>query len=322
MPGGVAREGVPGKGMAGAPAAAADSEVPITRKIPFAARFARPRLWWLVVPMLALFVIFFVVPLASLFAISFDKPLAGSVTLRGDFVLTNFERIFTRPLYYDAILNSLGISAAVALLALLLGYPLAFLIAKTEHPGRNTLLMILVLSSMQLDTVIRLYGMMVLLGDTGLINGALRWAGLISRPLPLMYNVFGVVVGLVQITLPFMVLSLIAVIRSIHPSLEEAARSLGASQWSAFRFIVLPLSVPGILAGTLLVFALSISSYVVPALMGGWKVQVMPIHIYQQISEMGRWQFGAAIAVVLFVTSMIAVFVYDRVAVRASGGRT
>jgi putative spermidine/putrescine transport system permease protein len=309
--------------MAGAPiAAAADSDVPVARTLPLAARFTRPRLWWLVIPTLALFVIFFIVPVASLFAISLNKNVPGSVTLHGDFVLTNFVRIFTRPLYYDSIINSLEISAAVALLALLLGYPLAFLIAKTEHPGRNTLLMILVLSSMQLDTVIRLYGMMVLLGDNGLINGALKWAGLISHPLPLMYNVFGVIVGLVQITLPFMVLSLIGVIRNVHPSLEEAARSLGASRWSAFRFIILPLSVPGILAGTLLVFALSISSYVVPALMGGWKVQVMPIHIYQQISEMGRWQFGAAIAVVLFAASMIAVFIYDRVAVRTGGGLT
>jgi putative spermidine/putrescine transport system permease protein len=163
---------------------------------------------------------------------------------------------------------------------------------------------------------------MVLLGDNGLINGFLLRVGAITAPLPLMYNVFGVIVGLVQITLPFMVLSLIGIIKAIHPSLEEAARSLGASRWHAFVTIVLPLSMPGILAGTLLVFALSISSYVVPALMGGWKVMVLPIHIYQQIAEVGRWQFGAAIAVVLFVTSIAAVAVYHQAAVRTSGGRT
>jgi putative spermidine/putrescine transport system permease protein len=189
-------------------------------------------------------------------------------------------------------------------------------------PSRATLLMILVLSSMQLDMVIRMYGLMVLLGDNGLINGFLLRVGAITAPLPLMYNVFGVIVGLVQITLPFMVLSLIGIIKAIHPSLEEAARSLGASRWQAFVTIVLPLSMPGILAGTLLVFALSISSYVVPALMGGWKVMVLPIHIYQQIAEVGRWQFGAAIAVVLFVTSIAAVAVYHQAAVRTSGGRT
>jgi ABC-type spermidine/putrescine transport system permease subunit I len=118
--------------------------------------------------------------------------------------------------------------------------------------------MILVLASMQLDGVIRLYGMMmVLLGDNGLINGALlRWH-VIQAPLPLMYNVFGVIVGDIQITLPFMVLSLIGVIRSIHPSLEEAARGLGASPGQTFRHIILPLSMPGVLAGMLLVFALA-----------------------------------------------------------------
>ena len=154
-----------------------------------------------------------------------------------------------------------------------------------------------------------------------IINGVLRDIGVIREPLPLMYNFFGAVVGLVQFTLPFMVLSLIGIIRSIHPSLEEAARSLGANRWTTFWRITFPLSMPGILAGTLLVFAISISSYVVPALMGGWKVIVMPLHIYQQIAEMGKWQFGATIAVVLFVTSMIAVYVYQRFAARTAGGR-
>ncbi|WP_029076207.1 ABC transporter permease [Kaistia adipata] len=280
------------------------------------------RLWWLVVPAFVLFLCFFVVPAVSLFAIAFDKSVPGVVTFAGNFTFDNFVRIFTRPLYYMAILRSIGIAAVVAACALVIGYPLAFVIAKTEHPGRNTFLMILVLSAMQLDTVIRMYGLMVLLGDSGLVNGALLASGLISKPLPLMYNTFGVVVGLVQVTLPFMVLSLIGIIKAIHPSLEEAARSLGATRAQAFWRVVLPLSMPGILAGSLLVFALSISSYVVPALMGGWKVMVLPIHIYQQIAETGRWQFGAAIAVVLFLTSLLAVFIYHKAAARTAGGRT
>lgn len=283
---------------------------------------ARARLWWLVTPAFLFFLLFFVVPTVSLLALSLDKSVAGALVFKGDFQLDNFVRIFTRPVYYEAILRSVGLAAVVASVALVFGYPLAFLIAKTEHPGRNTFLMILVLSSMQLDMVIRMYGLMVLLGDNGLVNGMLKSAGLVTEPLPLMYNAFGVVVGLVQITLPFMVLSLIGIIRGIHPSLEEAARSLGATRWQAFRAVVLPLSMPGILAGSLLVFALSISSYVVPALMGGWKVMVLPIHIYQQIGESGRWQFGSAVAAVLFATSMIAVAIYYRAASRTSGGRT
>ncbi|MDQ0455761.1 putative spermidine/putrescine transport system permease protein [Rhizobium paknamense] len=287
-----------------------------------ALRFSDAGFWWLVLPAFLFFLIFFVVPTVSLFALAFNKSVAGVISLSSTISFDNFVRIFTRDMYYGAILRSIGIAATVSVISLFFGYPLAYVIAKTVNPGRNTLLMILVLSSMQLDMVIRLYGLMVLLGDNGLINGTLLRLGVISTPLPLMYNVFGVIVGLVQITLPFMILSLISVIKSIHPSLEEAARSLGASRMRAFLSVVLPMSMPGILAGSLLVFALAISSYVVPALMGGWKVMVLPIHIYQQVAETGRWQFGAAIAVVLFITSLIAVAVYHRAAMLSTGGRS
>lgn len=299
---------------------AVDVAKPGSKTTPFLS-ILRPRLWWLVVPAIILFVLFFVVPVMSLFAIAFDKPAAGTVTYQGVFDLENFERFFGRSSYYMAAIRSIALSLIVAAICVFLGYPLAYLIAKTEHPGRNTLLMIVVLVAMQLDMVIRLYGLMVLMGDNGLLNSVLLAVGLIEQPLPLMYNVFGVIVGLVQFTLPFMILSLIGVIRSIDVSFEEAARSLGATRTQAFLKIVLPLSMPGILAGTLLVFALSISSYVVPALMGGWKVVVLPIHIFQQIAELGRWQFGAAVAVVLFILSVGAVAIYQRAAGRAAGGR-
>ena len=261
----------------------------------------RPALWWLVVPAILFFLLFFIIPLFSLFAISFDKTTSGVITFQGNLTLENFERIFTRALYYGAIWRSVLIGALVSFICLVIGYPLAFIIARTLRPRLATLLTILVLSALQLDMVIRLYGMMVLMGDNGIINTALIQFGIINTPLPLMYNAFGVVIGLVQVTLPFMILSLIGAIKSINPSLEEAARSLGSSRWHVMLTITWPLSLPGVYAGTLLVFALAISSYVVPALMGGWKVMTLPIHIYQQIAEVGRWQFGAAVASILFV---------------------
>ena len=284
-------------------------------------RWTRPQLWWLVVPGLLFFLIFFLIPVASLFASSFDKAAQGVITFQGNFSLENYGRLLSRPLYYTAIWRSVWIGAVVAGVCLMLGYPLAFIIARSFNPSTATLLTILVLSSMQLDMVIRLYGMMVLMGDNGLINGALKAMGVISHPLPLMYNTFGVVVGLVQVTLPFMVLSLIGAIKAINPSLEEAARSLGSSRWHVMRRITWPLTLPGVYAGTLLVFALAISSYVVPALMGGWKVITLPIHIYQQIAEVGRWQFGAAIATGLFVTALLAMALYVLALRRNAGGR-
>jgi putative spermidine/putrescine transport system permease protein len=294
----------------------ADAAVPTSKPL-----LRRPGMWLLALPATLFFLTFFIMPVFSLLAIALDRAVAGVVTFQGDFVLTNFQRIFNRPAYYMAAVRSVTISASVALICVVLGYPLAYLVAKTKNAARNTFLMILVLAAMQLDMVIRLYGMMVLLGDRGIINATLEAIGLISSPLPLMYNTFGVVTGLVQFTLPFMVLSLIGIIRGIDPSLEEAARSLGASRGQTFAKITLPLSMPGILAGTLLVFALSISSYVVPALMGGWKVVVLPIHIYQQVAEVGNWQLGAALASLLFALSLIAVGIYQRLARRATGGR-
>lgn len=280
------------------------------------------RLWLLAMPGMLFFLVFFLIPLSALFLISFDKSSTGIVDVRWMFDLGNYERFFTRSIYYEAAIRSVGLAALVSVITLILGYPLAFVIAKTTDPARNTFLMILVLSAMQLDMVIRLFGLMVLMGDNGLINQALQWSGWIGdAPIPLMYNFFGVVVGLVQFSLPFMILSLVGVIQSINPSLEEAARSLGASRWQTFWKVTIPMSMPGILSGMLLVFALSISSYVVPTLMGGWKVVVLPIHIFQQISELAKWQFGATVAVIMFLISISAMLVYQRSASRLAGGR-
>ena len=123
--------------------------------------------WLLALPACTFLLVFFVLPVASLFAISINKSAAGVVTFTSHLTLDNYVRIFTRDIYYDAILRSAGLGAVVSVLCLALGYPLAYVIAKTAHPGRNAVLMIAVLSSMQIDMVIRLYGLMVLLGDNG-----------------------------------------------------------------------------------------------------------------------------------------------------------
>jgi putative spermidine/putrescine transport system permease protein len=278
------------------------------------------RLWLLVLPAFTIFLLFFVVPVLSLLAIAFNPAKPGVVLFQRTLTLANFVRWFGSSLYYNAAITSIVLAVIVVIVTLVLGYPLAYLVAKTKHPGRNSFYMILILIAMQLDLVIRMYGLMVLMGDNGLINAGLLQSHVIDHPLPLMYNGFGTVVGLVQLSLPFMVLSLIGIIRNIDPVLEEAARSLGGSRWATFWSITFPLSMPGVLAGSLLVFAIAISSYVVPALMGGWRVIVMPINIYQQISEQGNWQFGATIAVILFAISLTAVYAYHRYTEKRIGG--
>jgi putative spermidine/putrescine transport system permease protein len=278
--------------------------------------------WLLIVPLAVFFVLFFVIPVGLLFATSFNPPAVGQVTLSGELTFDNYLRFFSRTNYLLAAGRSVLLAGLVSVVTLIVAWPMAFVIARTRHPARNTALLILVLAAMQLDMVIRLYGMMVILGDNGLINQMLAALGLIQpdRPVRLMYNFLGVVLGLVQFSLPFMILTLVGVIRGIDPSLEEAARSLGANRRRTLLRVTLPASMPGILSGSLLVFALSISSYIVPALMGGFRVGVLPIHIFQQVAEGARFQFGATIAVILFVLSAVAVMIYLRLGARRSGG--
>jgi len=275
----------------------------------------------LVLPAALLFLLFFAAPVIMLLAIAFNPSQVGVVTFSWhDLTLETFARFFERSLYWGALVRSIVLSLISALFALLLGYPLAYFVAKESRPGRANFYMILILASMQLDLIIRMYGFMILMGDQGLINDTLLKLGYIADPLPLMYNPFGVVVGMVQLALPFMILSLIGVIQGINPSLEEAARSLGAGVWRTFFTITLPMSMPGVLAGSLLVFAIAAGSYAVPVLMGGWRVIVIPLHIYQQVSEVGNWRFGAAIASILFAVCLAVVFIYHRYTEKHVGG--
>ena len=275
----------------------------------------------LVLPAVLLFLLFFAAPVVMLLAIAFNPSEVGVVTFNwNDLTLETFGRFFERSLYWGALLRSVVLSLIAALFALLLGYPLAYFVAKEARPGRANVYMILILASMQLDLIIRMYGFMILMGDQGLINDTLLKLGYIADPLPLMYNPFGVIVGMVQLALPFMILSLIGVIQGINPSLEEAARSLGAGVWKTFFTITLPMSMPGVLAGSLLVFAIAVGSYAVPVLLGGWRVLVTPLHIYQQVSEVGNWRFGAAIAAILFAVCLGVVFIYHRYTEKHVGG--
>jgi len=272
-----------------------------------------------ILPSLAIFLIFFVLPIGMLLALAFNES-GGPLRVQPNFSLENLIRFASHSLYMNALLRSFWLGFLTTLLAVLMGYPVAYVMAKTQTAGRSTLFMILILLPLQIDMVIRAYGLIVLFGDNGVINGFLLNLGLIGEPLPLSFNQFAVIVALLQLSLPLMVLSLIGVLRGIDPSLEEAARNLGAGRWRAFFSIVWPLSMPGVLAGSLLVFSIAISSYVVPQLMGGGLVQVLPTLMYQQVARIGNWQMGAAIASILFIASLTVVYFYHRVTQRYIGG--
>ena len=268
-------------------------------------------------PYVLLLGVFFVIPLALMLMISVSRQSFGEIQWTVTF--HHYARFLSDGFYLGVLGDTLLLGLIVTVVALLLGYPLAYHLALTRSRWKP-LLIVFILSPLLVGIVIRCYGWMILLADRGLINATLMGHGWLTRPLPLMYNRFGIVVGLVHVFLPFMVLSLTGVLKRIDPALIEASKTLGASPRRAFLEVTLPLSLPGILAGSLLVFSLAISSFVVPILLGGFKVQVLPMIVYEQVLSVFDWPFGAANAFVLLVISVALIALYIKVTERALRG--
>jgi len=275
---------------------------------------------WGIVPAALLFALFFVLPFAVMAALSL---LSGNPVSNPNvaFTLRHYQRLFESDLYFDALVATLRIGAITTLIALAIGYPLAHWMARMRSRLGHALLLMAVIAPLLTGIVVRTFAWMTLLGDRGVINTTLQWLGAIERPLPLMYNEFGVIVGLVHIYVPFMVLTLVGVIGRIDRSLEAAARGLGASRARTFLEVTLPLSLPGIVAGSLLVFALAISAYVTPVLLGGNSVLTVPMLIYQQVSASFNLGFAGALGVVLLAVALVLVLGYNAILARLTGER-
>jgi putative spermidine/putrescine transport system permease protein len=275
---------------------------------------------WGIVPAALLFALFFVLPFAVMAALSL---LSGNPVSNPNvaFTLRHYQRLFESDLYFDALVATLRIGAITTLIALAIGYPLAHWMARMRSRLGHALLLMAVIAPLLTGIVVRTFAWMTLLGDRGVINTTLQWLGAIERPLPLMYNELGVIVGLVHIYVPFMVLTLVGVIGRIDRSLEEAARGLGASRARTFLEVTLPLSLPGIVAGSLLVFALAISAYVTPVLLGGNSVLTVPMLIYQQVSASFNLGFAGALGVVLLAVALVLVLGYNAILARLTGER-
>jgi putative spermidine/putrescine transport system permease protein len=275
---------------------------------------------WAIAPAALLFVLFFILPFGVMGALSF---LSGNPVSNPNVVFTwrHYIRLFDSDLYFDALVATMRIGAITTIVALLIGYPLAHLMARMHSRVGHALLLMAVIAPLLTGIVVRTFAWMTLLGDRGVINTTLQWLGMAGKPLPLMYNEFGVVIGLVHIYVPFMVLTLVGVIGRIDATLEEAARGLGANRLRTFIEVTLPLSLPGILAGSLLVFALAISAYVTPVLLGGNNVLTLPMLIYQQVSASFNLGFAGALGVVLLAVSLALVFAYNTILGRLTGER-
>lgn len=275
---------------------------------------------WLIAPALLLFVLFFVLPFGVMAVMSF---FSGNPVSNPNAVLTtrHYMRFIEDPadIFHDALWATLRIGLITTVVSLLIGYPLAHWMARMQSRLGHALVLMAVIAPMLTGIVVRTFAWMTILQDKGVINTMLMQWGLIEKPLPLMYNEFGTVVALVHIYVPFMVLTLTGVIGRIDERLEQAARSLGAGRLRAFVEVTLPLSLPGILAGSLLVFALSISAYVTPLLMGGTNVLTLPMLIAQQVGTSFNPNFAGALGIILLLVSLTIVVAYNKILARLSG---
>jgi spermidine/putrescine transport system permease protein len=286
---------------------------------------SRRRVWGsravLLGPGTAWWAAFFVVPVGILIAYSFFKrgPYGGVIY---ELTLKNYARAI-EPLYLRVLLTSVRIAGVATAIALLLGYPAAAFIAGASRRWRTPLLLLVILPFWT-SFLIRTYAWMVLLNPAGLINKVLQGIGVIDDPLPLLYNEFAVVLGLVYAYLPLMVLPIYASLERLGPRVGEAAADLYATPWRVFRKVTLPLTMPGVVAGCIFVFVPSLGNFIVPDLLGGGRKVMIGNVIQQQFLQARDWPFGAALAMGVILLVMVVLAVQARVLRREqelTGGR-
>ena len=257
----------------------------------------------LVLPAVGFLVVFFLAPLVLMSIRSVTDPVGAG--------LSNYERFFTQEAYLHVLTNTFWIAFVSTVTCLVIGYPFAYLM--TVVPGRVAgLLLIAVLLPFWSSLLVRTFAWQVILRDTGIINTFLIHLGLISEPMTLIRTTGGVILGMSHILLPFMVLPIYAVMRRIDPEYGRAAANLGAPPVSAFLRIFLPLSLPGVVAGSLLVFVLALGFYITPALLGGLRDQMISQVIVQQVQQRLDWGFGTAMSVLLMVITLVILFIASR----------
>ncbi|WP_295552487.1 ABC transporter permease [uncultured Pseudacidovorax sp.] len=263
----------------------------------------RPPVGLLVLPGLALLVLGLFLPLGQVLWMSLNPPEPGVIAPVAELTLANYARLMRSDFYLGIVGRTLWLSALTTLLTAVFGMVLGLSVWRAR-PSVRGMLLVMILAPLLVSIVARTYGWVVLLGDKGALNSVLMALGLTDEPLRIMYTQPAVLIGLVHVFLPFMVLSLLGALDRIDPLLTEAAATLGASRWHVFRHVILPLAVPGLASGTIIVFSLSMSSYVTPALMGGSRSGLMTTFIYQQFSVTMNWHFGATMVAVLLAATL------------------
>ncbi|MEY3329856.1 MAG: hypothetical protein RLZZ115_2739 [Cyanobacteriota bacterium] len=263
----------------------------------------------LLLPATIWLLIFFIIPLIIVLVYSFlERGTYGGVTW--EFTLKNYQRL-VNDLYLNIFWRSLGLASLTTLICLIIGYPLAFFIATSSTRWRN-LLLFLVIIPFWTNFLVRTYAWIIILRSEGMINTILQSLSLIQEPLNLLFTPFAVIVGLIYGYLPFMILPLYATIERLNFSLVEAAQDLGANHIRTFFGIILPLTLPGIIAGSILVFIPALGAFITPDILGGAKTVMVGNLIQNQFLQARDWPFGSALSMGLMVLVLIPVMIYFR----------
>lgn len=269
---------------------------------------------WLLLFFLAPFFIVAKISLAELaiasppFTRMIEWTEGGILTVR--IVFDNFRYILSDSLYFDTYVNSLKISVTSTFLCLLLGYPIAYAIVRSGPVARPILLLLIILPFWT-SFLLRVYAWMGLLADQGTINNLLIAIGVIDEPIRMLYTEFAVYIGIVYTYMPFMILPLYANMEKLDGSLNEAAADLGSRPTNTFFKVTLPLTTPGIIAGSLLVFIPATGEYVIPDLLGGGNVQMIGRVLFNEFSRNSDWPVAAAVAIVLLVILVVPIIIFQ-----------
>ena len=281
----------------------------------------------------AYLLLFFLAPFVIVLKISFAEAIIASPPysklaewaadggLRLNLWFDNFAYLWRDPLYVKTYLNSLKIAALSTVACLLLGYPMAYYIARAPSPRRYILLFLIILPFWT-SFLLRVYALTGLLADHGALNNLLIWLGVIQRPLPLLYSELAVYIGIIYSYLPFMILPLYANLEKLDRAVLEAAADLGARPRAAFLSVTLPLTMPGIIAGSLLVFIPATGEFIIPDLLGGGNVLMIGKVLYSEFNANHDWPVAAAVAIALLVVLVAPMMLYQHLQGRAVDRQT
>ncbi|MFV1494571.1 ABC transporter permease [Phaeobacter sp. JH18-32] len=281
-----------------------------------------------ILPAMGMIGIFMIIPILIILVYSFLAPgdyggvkpeVSAEAYQRLLYQKNLFDQLVFDPAYLKIAFRSLWVAVVAVIGCLLIGFPVAYYIAGQPEERRNILLLLITIPFWT-NLLIRTYCWILVLRDTGLINNALMWSGVINEPLTMLYTEGAIALGLVYTYVPFMVLPIYAALERLDVRLIEASRDLYCNRWSALRFVVIPLAMPGIIAGSILVVIPALGAFIAPDLLGGGKNLMLGSLVQLQFSAARNWPFGSALAMVIMAMVLLCLFAYARNIKKGGGG--